>query len=472
MDDNISIIPSFLPPGQSNLFSYVHNIETFVHFSDVRKGQKDQKSSFLQVNYRIKNLELVSKLQKCQFKDHDSIIKIARGLHRCSTISKLEVTTGNSAAITRTSKKCRRSCCPRCNQIRSGQFRNRFFKCLVDPEIGNLFKKKYFYFITLTVKHNTSGIRTEVYLQELKTYVKRLKRSNLWKKHFPYSKKNPITGFAESYEMKLTPNGYHIHTHIMICTTPIKIKALKLEQHLRDKWKKITKDSTGVKFDMVKIDKTEIEKVRKGQPSGKFNGLVMEVFKYTVKLGDIHKLNSHNTNLFANWLIKTKEKNMIIAGGFFRGLELFGRDSKWDDKTPKEEVENCKSYKYLVGRTSQMYFNHSTLRHYDKSEREQILANIYLTAVPDNFVDISKTGDFFDVYLNLSIDPRENRWGISDVDRMIRWAIRCELEQAEKQFYEDMDQPLDQDFINQANLVYLNPQIHPIEQTEQLEFQY
>ena len=81
MQDKISIIPSYLPPGKRTLFSDLDNIETFVQFSDVRKGMKDQKSSFLQVNYRIKNLELVRKLKECKFKDHETIKKVSKGLH-------------------------------------------------------------------------------------------------------------------------------------------------------------------------------------------------------------------------------------------------------------------------------------------------------------------------------------------------------------------------------------------------------
>ena len=466
MQDKISIIPSYLPPGKRTLFSDLDNIETFVQFSDVRKGMKDQKSSFLQVNYRIKNLELVRKLKECKFKDHETIKKVSKGLHCCSTISTLEITTKNSASIQQSSKKCRRSCCPRCNQIRSGTYRNRFYKCLVSDENKHLFKKKYFYFLTLTLKHNTHGTRSEVYLVQLKTYVKRLKRSNLWKKHFPYSKSNPSTGIAESYEMTITPNGYHIHAHIMLCTYPIKIKALTLEKQLRNKWKKITTDSTGVRFDMVKVDQNTIDKIKKGQPSSKFNGLIMEVFKYTVKLGDIHKLNSHDTDLFANWLIKTKGKNMIIAGGFFRGLQLFGLKSKWDDKTEKPKIEKSGDFKYMVGRTSQINFNVSTRKHYSKEEREQILSDIYLTAVPTSFLDITKTGDYFDRYMNMSINPEENRWGTSDLDRIKTWIMVAELEEAERKFYEDLDQPLDQDFIDQANIMYFNPEY------EQLEFQY
>ena len=481
MDKNKSIIPTNKPPIQGGLFSDIYNIETFVHFSDIRKGLKDQIGSFIQVNHRIKNIELYRKLNNCFFKDHKTIKKIKKALFCCSTISKIEICNNNSAAISRTSQKCRRSSCSRCNQIRSGQYRSRFYKAFLSSENSHLFKKKYFYFITLTVKHNTKGCRTEVYLQELKTYVKKLKRSKLWKKHFPYSKKNPVTGFAESYEMTLTPNGYHIHSHIMICTNPIRIKARKLEILLRWKWRKITKDSTGVRFDMLKIGKKEIQQIKAGFPSSKFNGLIMEVFKYTVKLGNVHKLNKHNTNLFANWLIETKEKNMIVAGGFFRGMQLFGRDSKWDNDKP-EKIGNSPDFKYLVGRTSQIRFNHNAAKDYPKEgytwkneytpSKSEILETVFLNKVPDDFVDISRTGDFFDLYLNLSIDPTKNRWGKSDIDRTIRWAISCELKQAEKQFYEDMQQPLDQDFINQANLLYLNPNIHPVEETEQLHFQF
>ena len=116
MDDNISKIPAFFSPEKHNLFSYVHNTDTFVHFNNEMWGSDEHKNSFIQVNYRIKNLQLVKKLKNCKFKDHDSIKKTIKGLHCCSTLSKIEVTKRKNASLKRTSQKCRRSCCPRCNE--------------------------------------------------------------------------------------------------------------------------------------------------------------------------------------------------------------------------------------------------------------------------------------------------------------------------------------------------------------------
>ena len=387
-------------------------------------------------------------------------------MHCCSTLSKIEVTKRKNASLKRTSQKCRRSCCPRCNQIRASKYKSRFIKCFNSPETAKFFKKKYFYFITFTVKHNTFGTRTEVYLEELKSYIKKIRRSKFWKKNFPYSKKNPRTGFAESYEMTLTPNGYHIHCHIMICTDPLVIRFNELTDNLRKSWKKITKDSDGVDFQKVTMTRKEIKKIRAGKPSQKFVKLISEVFKYTVKLGDIHTLDEHDTDKFADWLIKTKSKNMIIAGGFFRGFELFGRQSKWDEPKQEQEDNSSLTYDYFVGRTSHLKFNISTNKHFSKYEREYQLSQVYLSAMTNDFINIANTGQFFDRYLNMCIDPSENRWGKSDIDRLERWVIVCELEQAEKQFYKDMEQPLNQDFINQANMLYLTPK------SQQLEFQY
>jgi len=466
MQDKVNKIPHFKTSKQPDLFSDIYNTDTFVHFSKELFGLPDQKSSFIKVHYRVKNLELVKRLENSTFKDHNSIKKVCKGLSCCSSVSEVQVTTRKNASITRTSSKCRRSVCARCNQIQSSKYRKRFINCFNSPETELLFKKKYFYFITLTLRHNSTNIRNNVYLQELKNYVRDLKRSKLWKTHFPFSASNPISGFAQSYELTLTPNGYHIHSHIMMCTTPLKGRITTIQQNFRDKWKKLTGDSTGVRIDMFKMDQAELEKVKEGKPSSKFTGLISEVFKYTVKLGDVHKLTSKKTELFANWIILTKGKNMIVSGGFFRGLQLFTRKSKWDDDNETEDLGHYQSFDHYIGRTSRIKFNADVRKHYSKEEREQILATIYLKEIPECFISINNCGDFFDKYMNLLINPIENCFGSSDLDKLSRWVSQAEQEQAEKQFYADFDKPLDQEFINQANKLYLT------EENNQLEFIY
>jgi hypothetical protein len=414
--------------NKTSIGSVFNNIETSVDFNSERFGLKDQKDSFLKVNYRIKNIELTKALNKTKYSENETIKKITKGLMCCASMSGIEV-GARGAAIYKTSAKCRRTVCPSCNQARATKFRNRFISCFNSPS-STQFQGKYFYFITLTLKHNLKDTRTNVYLDELKNYVKRMKEWKLWKKHFPYSKKNPKSGFAQSFELTMGKNGYHIHSHMMMCAPPLKGAVSTIEKQFKKLWKATTGDSYGFRLDLVHIDAEETEKIREGKFSKKMQKLVSEVLKYTVKVGDFHNISEFKSDLLATWLIQTKGKNMIVSGGFFRDLQLFTLKSKWDKKKEKEIIDYRPNKKYLVGRTCDLSFNYRKNKHFTKARKYNMLSTVYLKNAP-NFQDITHCAAEFEKYFSMSIRHdqfKENTKLYDAIPRLIE-AARVEKEE-------------------------------------------
>ena len=78
------------------------------------------------------------------------------------------------------------------------------------------------------------------------------------------------------------------------------------------------------------MDKASLRAMKEGRTEGKFLERVIETFKYAVKVGNSKELAANIDDL-AEFLIETKGQNMVVAGGFFRGLQLFGLKSIWDE---------------------------------------------------------------------------------------------------------------------------------------------
>jgi hypothetical protein len=416
-------------------------------------GMTLQKSSFLQSHYKVYNINLAKGLEAGMYAYHPDIIQTAKALTCCSHLSKVAYYQNEdgfhkrNAFIEATSAKCRNKLCARCNSIKSGKYKRRFLKAIIDPTTEHLFKGKYFYFITLGLKHNLKGTRSEVFLDQLKDYVKKLRRSTLWKAFFPYhstkdkySKKfvpdNLKSGYAQSYELTITENGFNIHTHVLMCAPPIKGKVTKIEQLFRDKWHQITGDSSNVRLDLVRVDDKTIEQIKNGELPKKLSGYISEAFKYTVKSGNVRKLNEvfigvdskgdtytkSRIDLLSEWIIMTKGKKMLTSNGFFKGMQLFSTNkSKWDDG--KEELEQLgydPQARYFVGRTADLKFNYSTKGTYDTDYRRYVLERIYLTKIPISFKEITQCGDKFDKYLRMSINETYEK----DLDNWIDCAIQ------------------------------------------------
>ena len=112
--------------------SDIYNTSTLMQFSNCRAGMPDQQNSFLQVYYRKKNIALVNAFENCSYSTHPHIKKTCKGLSCCSYLSEIEVDKNKDASVFRTSGKCFRQACPRCNQIRASKFKKRFLNAYND----------------------------------------------------------------------------------------------------------------------------------------------------------------------------------------------------------------------------------------------------------------------------------------------------------------------------------------------------
>lgn len=376
-----------------------------------------------------------------------------------------------------TSKKCRDKNCPRCNSIKASKYKARFLRCLSDEKMNCFFRNKYFYFLTFTVKHNTKETRNYVYFNEFKKYVEQLRESTLFNKYFPMRYKFPrleidfdrygrgasteilikqgiwrnapkeqkreylfppysqskqlqpkapaenkdkscFSGYAQSYEVTFTKNGFHIHSHLLMCAPRLRDRAKDVQKQLQDKWFSITGDSDQVRLDLVKVDEHFKAQVQQGHIPEKLSGFVSECFKYTIKAGNVFSTNdgqiegiegvSNKFDLIAKWLIDTKGKKMITSNGFFKELGLFAQKSIWDiENLTEEEIEEKEALKkhhrvnrYFVGRTSDIKFNHSAKKTYSKRMKKKILEDIHIIELGETFKEITYWGSDFDLVLH------------------------------------------------------------------------
>jgi hypothetical protein len=423
--------------------SDVHTKETFEQFYPPTIEKSSAKSSFLVAHNRGKNLDIAKALDNSKYSDNEHIKKVVKGLRCCSSMSVLQE-QNCEARIFKTSDKCRRPLCPICNRIRSTKFVSRFVSAYNSPVGKPLFLNKYFYKIEFTMKHNRKSVRNGVYLDEFKANLKQMQRSKLWKKHFPYSKKDPQSGWANCFEVTITDNGFHIHVHILICAPKFQGRVTKIQQDFRAKWKVITGDSYGCNIDLIKMDSASKKAISEGEKQCNFLSEVMEVFKYTVKVGDVRKLANHADDL-GKYIIETKGKNMVTAKGFFRGLQLFGCKSIWDDPSDsdsKKDIEEDDENRYLVGRTVDIEFSEKTHKYIHKYERKKVLESVYIRGVmvdeaermidriyyvmrtnqydelPRTFIDVSDCIVPFLQYMRLKVFE-------SDFKKLPEWVMFC-----------------------------------------------
>lgn len=376
--------------SSGSICSEVHTTETFEQFYAPAMAEFKARNGFIAATNRFTNLDIVRALEGCTFKNNETIKKTIKGLSCCSSMALVEVNS-LEARLVKTSKKCRRKICPICNRIKAAKYVSRFVSAFNSPTGWELFKNKHFSFLTLSLKHNRVNVRNKVFLRQLKKYLKQLQRSKLWKQHFPYSKLDPESGWANCFELTITKNGFNIHVHILVCAPKYKGKIVAIEQDFRDKWKSITGDSNSFRIDLLKLDAASKRAIKEGRSEGAFLEKLMEVFKYAVKVGNSKELAANIDDL-AEFLIETKGQNMVVAGGFFRGLELFGLKSKWDEDKESQEVEEVEGdSQYYVGRTVDIEYSTSTNRRNLKPLKGKGLDDVYLRGIyvdePENVKD-------------------------------------------------------------------------------------
>lgn len=390
--------------SSNQFYSLLDNKETSMQFCPDESGSSSNKNSFLSVYYRKKNLTIANALLQSKNKSNESIKKIAKGLRCCSTLAVIEADKDLNAHLFSTGKKCKRTLCANCNRITANKYKSRFLKAYSSPQYRALFANKYFYFLTFTLLHD-QNTRNYVYFNELKGYITEIRRSTVWKKYFPFKKKNPQSGWVQSYELTITDNGFNIHSHAFMCCPRIKVPLKQIRAELSAKWLKITGDSTGLRFNLLKVSQEDIKEMKKGKMAAGLLKAVSETFKYTVKVGTLNRFSGHKVDLLTDWIIETKGRNMVTSNGFFRPMQLFTCKSHLDEKGPPKEVNP--KHQYFAGRTSQISFNHSTTTDYPKHQRQAILKDIFLKELSPEFINISSVINEFIIYMSLDVTDLE-----------------------------------------------------------------
>lgn len=405
--------------------------ETLLHFSKVSAGQKGQKNSFIKAHYRYRNLHTSHLLELSEYVDHDDINRTIRNLRFCRSVAIVEKKKDGSGEISQTSKNCKNPHCAMCARARSTKLANRLLSAISDKENEKKFADKYFYFLTLTLRHD-DNTRNEIYLKEFNDYCNKLFRSKTFQNAFQYSSREKTAGWIKCTECTLTRSGFHIHAHTIVCARRLPQKISYVESALRKAWKKITKDSEIIRLDLIKNLRIDQKSQQIQIERNAVLRAVKELFKYGTKTTKIHSKDNNKINMLAKWIIATKGQNFVNASGLFRGLEIASAKSKYDTKLEREEA-NADS-RYFAARLSKILFNIPTNKNYNKEDRANRLKNVSLTAIKNDFVEIT---DFINEYLkynSVSLSEFETSRFISEWAEHIKKMI-----EDERQFYEGIE---------------------------------
>jgi len=378
--------------------------ETLSHFSTEKCGHSSQIRDFTTAHYRYRNLFTAHILENSDHWNEDAILKAIKRLRFCKSTGTIEVNEKNQATIHKSGLTCKSAHCSICNRAKSNKLAMRFVEAYSDVDNKELFQDKHFYFLTLTVKHN-EVVRKDIYLKEFNDYCNKLFRSKIWRTSFNVDQKKNQAGWIHCRECTFTKNGYHIHAHIIVCSSKIKSKAKELENELRNKWKKITKDSTGVRLDLLKRLYKFDKQGKRMIDNGQLIRTVKELFKYGTKIGKIHSEDTERINMFAKWIIKTKGQNFVNASGLFRKLGITGATSKYDKKIErKEKKENCT---YHFGPISKIKFLVSPVGDIPKNEKKEVLDLACISAIDDHFKEVTDIYDLMQDYHRVGLTDKQ-----------------------------------------------------------------
>jgi hypothetical protein len=363
---------------------------------------------FIKGSGRHKNLATAKLLESSAFSDDDTILTVISRLRWCSQSCVLAESFDNFAEIAMLSKKCRSAFCYICNKIKSSKLASRLMTAI--EQNPDLFDGKYFYFLTLTVRH-TATVRPGNYLPAFRQYITKFFRSNLIKNYF--------VGWVNSIECTIGANGYHIHSHTLLVGERIKDRIQAVQAEFLKIWGKLTdtgnadENSTQIKFDLVR-PKNPTKSAAKVDEFSKENnnlnsncttetvdpqpitsnfeylrGSIMELCKYALKSGSLAKMTAVETNLFAEWIRSTKGKNFFNTSGIFRGLQVFSCKSDLDEKPQTWEVKEAE---YYIGQTSKVWYNRNPQVEYSGAKRRKILEKVCILAA-QNFERITDVAE-------------------------------------------------------------------------------
>lgn len=344
--------------------SVVHNTETLRHFSQSNIGTKESKKSFLLANYRWRNLTLSSGLENSLYQDHPVVKKVCKNICWCARGSVVGTDADGGGSIVATSKSCKNQHCAICARRRSAKYASRLFAAMNDPENDKFFQGKYWYMVTLTMKHDE---KTPVYFDNLSDSMAKLYRSKFWK--------GLTKGGGWLSHIELTfKDGLHIHAHLLVCINPLKKRIKDVQGDLSSTWHKITGDSYIASFDIPKALKGQKTVSRQG-----LQGAVMELFKYSTKTGSLKKMTEGDFDRFAEFVIYTKGKCFIRSGGFFRGMEITSCESRYDEVSEEKDYQVFDDI--MLVKTAEIRFNKTPCRDIARKYRKQILSDVVMTSV-------------------------------------------------------------------------------------------
>lgn len=171
--------------------------------------------------------------------------------------------------------------CLACSTRRAIKMIQRFEKHIVD----NGLDAKYWYHITLTIKHNKSQTLQELMnkLQQARQKLAQRFRNSKRKEHKDKSFMHNFDGMVSSIEITYGKSGRHPHIHMLVCGEKnIEVeysKALGTLSHrlLQKEWYKLTWDSYSVGMRKIDVNKNHFS--RRG---------IGEVFKYAVKFSKLN----------------------------------------------------------------------------------------------------------------------------------------------------------------------------------------
>lgn len=391
----------------SRIPSVLDTKETFLHFSAQSRANGGGRNSFFTGLYRYFNLRLADALDSSSLRDDVEVNKIVRRLRWCGSLSIIE-DRSDSQSIVSTSKKCRSKFCYLCNRQKSKKLTSRLESFIESDQMAEMTDYR-FYFLTLTLKHDEKT-RNYDYLSELKDYQAKLFRSKVIREHFSTS-----NGIIQAFENSMV-KGMHIHSHNMIFAPRLRRPVKEVEQQIRDKWMKLTKDSMMIRLDLIGKGMSDDPK--------KMKSSIMELFKYSTKMSfksganELKGMNPMHDRL-AEWVISSKGKNFINAKGLFRGHGITAQKCDMDEAYDGEDWRE--DSRYFMEKTSKVKFSHSVRKTYSVEERTKILGEVKIldfrrdweiTDSPDDFKDLMHLG--FD---DSSLDSIVSR-DISDFKRV------------------------------------------------------
>lgn len=323
------------------------------------KATQETFSLFHKTKTKHINLTVAKYLEQSSKANHTTINKTIRRLRFCSTININALDFTGKLKNIQSSKRCKAANCATCRRAKSARLGFRLSAAMADPNNATLFENKYYYFLTLTLKHDDET-RNYNYLNDFKKYQKALRR----KKYFIES----FTGGISSIENVISEE-YHIHSHSLLCSNK-DLNARIISDKIRNDWLKITGDSFIIDFQ--KIDNEEVQ------------GAVLEVVKYSTKLMKIENLTSPQIEKLADWIIETKGKNFTNLLGNWAELDITKDKSIYDIKQQEAEIDD--SDIVIMSRTSKNSFNFSTTRNYSKFGKEKMNEFLYLKTLDEDAI--------------------------------------------------------------------------------------